>query len=57
MRNALAVVIIASCMGTWLLAQAPRTADVEFKAAQHKEEVEGDLRERSIRTGRWRGDR
>lgn len=43
MRNALAVVIVAVSMGAWLLAQAPRTADVEFKAAQHKEEVEGDL--------------
>src|SRR5262245_468164 len=27
-----------------LLAQTPRTAEVQFKAAQHMEEVEGDLK-------------
>jgi len=43
MRNALAVVIVAALMGTWLVAQALRTADVELKAAQHTAEVEGDL--------------
>ncbi len=30
--------------GVLLLAQAPRPAAVQFKAAQHKEEVEGDLK-------------
>src|SRR5258706_6089251 len=30
--------------GALLLAQSPRTGEVQFKAAQHKEQVEGDLK-------------
>ena len=38
------LVLVALTGSALLLAQAPRTADVQFKAAQHKEEVEGDLK-------------
>src|SRR5215510_5662767 len=30
--------------GVLSLAQSPRSAEVQFKAAQHKQEVEGDLK-------------
>jgi len=46
MKNkvAVAVVLIALGVSVLVVAQAPRTAEVQLKAAQHKEEVEGDLR-------------
>jgi Tol biopolymer transport system component len=44
MRHTLAATLVAVLAGsTLLLAQAPRSVEVELKAAQHKEEVEGDL--------------
>ena len=46
MRLTLAVTVaVATLAGSVLLpAQAPRSVEVELKAAQHKEEVEGDVR-------------
>lgn len=41
---AVALVSAAFLVRSPLLAQAPRPDDVQFKAAQHKEEVEGDLK-------------
>ena len=43
-RVAIAVVLMALVGSVFLGAQTPRSADVQFKAAQHKEEVEGDLK-------------
>ena len=45
MRHTLAATLIGAMLtgGALLLAQAPRSVEVELKAAQHKEEVEGDL--------------
>ena len=49
MRHTLAAIVaVAVLTGSALLAQAPRSVEVELKAAQHKEEVEGDLKGRSI---------
>ncbi len=44
---------------TLVLAQAPRSIEAQFKAAQHAEEVEGDLQEgdRAVSADRTRGDR
>ena len=46
MKRAFAITtILVALTGSGLLfAQATRSADVQFKAAQHKEEVEGDLK-------------
>ena len=41
---AITTVLVALIGSGLLFAQAPRSADVQFKAAQHKEEVEGDLK-------------
>ena len=38
------ILLVALTGSGLLLAQAPRSANVQFKAAQHKEEVEGDLK-------------
>ena len=44
MRHTLAATLVTVLAGSvLLLAQAPRSVEVELKAAQHKEEVEGDL--------------
>src|SRR6266700_1900554 len=43
-RFTIAAVLTAFTGGVLLLAQASRTAEVQFKAAQHKEQVEGDLK-------------
>ena len=45
MRHTLAAILAGAVLtgSALLLAQAPRSAEVELKAAQHKEEVEGDL--------------
>ena len=40
----IAAALVGLMAGGVLLAQAPRSIDVQFKAAQHKEEVEGDLK-------------
>src|SRR5260370_37917540 len=40
----LAAILAGFTGGLLLLAQSLRAADVQFKAAQHKEEVEGDLK-------------
>src|SRR5579862_7789498 len=44
MRQLLYLGIAAALGAGLLLAQAPRTAEVELKAVQHKAEVEGDLK-------------
>ncbi len=45
MRHTLAAILVGAMLtgSALLLAQAPRSVEVELKAAQHKEEVEGDL--------------
>ena len=45
MRHTLAAILAGAVLtgSALLLAQAPRSVEVELKAAQHKEEVEGDL--------------
>jgi Tol biopolymer transport system component len=43
-RNVIAAVALAALTGGSLWAQTARTADVQFKAAEHKEQAEGDLR-------------
>ena len=45
MRKRLMIAALTACTGgVLLLAESPRTAEVQFKAAQHKEQVEGDLK-------------
>ena len=45
MRHRLAAILAAAVLtgSALFLAQAPRSVEVQLKAAQHKEEVEGDL--------------
>ena len=40
----IAIALAALFAVSGMLAQTSRTADVQFKAAQHKEQVEGDLK-------------
>ena len=44
MKRILMIVLAAFATTTIVLAQAPRSIEAQFKAAQHKEGVEGDLR-------------
>ncbi len=43
-RFAIVMTLLTVTTGGLLLAQAPRSAEAQFKAAQQKEEVEGDLK-------------
>ena len=44
MEKGMRIAVIALLMSVLLSAQTPRSADAHLKAAQHKEEVEGDLK-------------
>lgn len=44
MTRTFVIALVTIAASGLLLAQVPRSAEVQFKAAQHKEEVEGDLK-------------